>query len=260
MFPAFSDSRECKLMKVSLQNKPWSSFLALRPASDVPVTLFFFYLFIHSFFIQKLFDAHEEQDVDAYANAVSFCSRIENSAALWCLNVYSRSMLLTSWDKSQTHGCLDVTMTWCRSFVFWFLGEGVWLDHTAGSVADHHAAENQEGHPAGRQRSPLTLWSLRLVTFYAYHLIQFTFPGSFLRLVFLHFWSDNGHNASLPHYPSRWRAVLDPASNSTEWHLLQFAAEPCIVLKIHESLSDSIEQLHKNVPKTNRKEHVNEDV
>lgn len=58
------------------------------------------------FFKQKLLDAHEEQDADAYANAVSSCFVIENSL--------KKIKLGDDHKSSEVHCCL-----------FSLLGEGV---------------------------------------------------------------------------------------------------------------------------------------
>lgn len=63
MFPAFSDSRECKLLKVPGASARLLSFpfICSPPASN----LHFVSL------LQKLLEAHEEQNSDAFTEAVS---------------------------------------------------------------------------------------------------------------------------------------------------------------------------------------------
>ncbi|XP_028839555.1 alpha-soluble NSF attachment protein-like [Denticeps clupeoides] len=78
MFPAFSDCRECKLVKVggASSSSSSSAFLQRRRRRNPRLSP------------QKLLDAHEEQDVDAFTDAVKDFDSITR------LDQWQTSMLL----------------------------------------------------------------------------------------------------------------------------------------------------------------------
>lgn len=85
MFPAFSDSRECKLLKVTrafacLLTFPFISFL---PASHPHFV---------ALFLQKLLEAHEEQNSDAFTEAVSLCNLTKEFLFFWVPLLHSASL------------------------------------------------------------------------------------------------------------------------------------------------------------------------
>lgn len=67
MFPAFSDSRECKLLKVSRKDNLKRCRFLFKMPNNVEICV----VLTAKSSVQKLLDAHEEQNSEAFTEAVS---------------------------------------------------------------------------------------------------------------------------------------------------------------------------------------------